>query len=58
VQITRVGDKVILAPIEKQPFDSKKFWAEIDALGGRDFLPDGAPDDPPAEPDPRVFFDD
>ena len=23
----------------------------------RDFLPDGIPDEPPAEPDPRVFFD-
>lgn len=56
VSISKVGDKVILEPVKK-PIDPKKVWAEIDALGGRDYLPDGAPDDPPAEPDPRVFFD-
>jgi antitoxin VapB len=39
VRISKVGDKVILEPL----------------AGGRDFLPDGAPDDPPVEPDPRVF---
>jgi hypothetical protein len=32
-------------------------FAELDALGARDFLPDGVPDDPPGEADPRVFFD-
>jgi len=53
----KVGDKVILEPISKQPIDFDKFWAELDALGARDFLPDGIPDDPPVEPDPRVFFD-
>ena len=25
--------------------------------GAKDYLPDGIPDEPPAEPDPRVFFD-
>jgi antitoxin VapB len=44
-------------PLKKQPFDLDKFWAELDALGARDFLPDGIPDEPPTEPDPRVFFD-
>src|ERR1700730_16360505 len=57
VRISKVGDKVILEPLKKQPIDLDKFWAELDALGARDFLPDGIPDDPPVEPDPRVFFD-
>jgi antitoxin VapB len=39
VRISKVGDKVILEP----------------RVGGRDLLPGGAPDDPPVEPDPRVF---
>jgi antitoxin VapB len=50
VRISKVGDKVILEPMDKPP-------VELDALGARDFLPDGIPDDPPVEPDPRVFFD-
>jgi len=33
------------------------WFARLDELGARDFLPDGIPDDPPLEPDPRVFFD-
>jgi antitoxin VapB len=58
VKVSKVGDKVILEPIKKQPIDLDKFWAELDALGAKDFLPEGIPDEPPAEPDPRVFFDD
>jgi antitoxin VapB len=57
VRVSKVGNKVILEPLQKQPIDLDKFWAELDALGARDFLPDGIPDEPPAEPDPRVFFD-
>ena len=41
----------------KQPIDFEKFWAELDALGAQDYLPDGIPDDPPVQPDPRKFFD-
>ena len=33
------------------------WFAKLDALGARDFLPEGIPDDRPTEPDPRVFFD-
>jgi antitoxin VapB len=44
-------------PIEKPTIDLDEFWAKLDALGAGDFLPDGIPDEPPAEPDPRVFFD-
>jgi len=57
VKVSKVGEKVILEPLKKRPVDLEKFWAELDALGARDFLPEGAPEDPPAEPDPRVFFD-
>ena len=55
VMVSRDGDKVILEPMpaEKPSFDSKAFCAEIDALGGGEFLPDGLPDDPPLAPRPR-----
>jgi antitoxin VapB len=55
VRVSKVGDKVVLEPMKKAPIDMDKFWAELDAIGG-DFVPE-IPDDPPAEPDPRVFFD-
>lgn len=57
VRISRVGDKVILEPINKRAVDPEKVWAQLDALGAADFMPDGAPDDPPAKADPRNFFD-
>jgi antitoxin VapB len=57
VRASKVGDNVILEPMKKPPVDLDKFWAELDALGATDYLPDGIPDDPPAEPDPRVSFD-
>ena len=83
VRVTKVGDKVVLEPIAKKPFDVTAWrtglakyrdipfmedgreqtfdldawFAPLDELGARDFLPEGIPDDPPAEPDPRKFFD-
>jgi antitoxin VapB len=58
VRISKVGDKVVLEPLKKPPpIDIEEWFARLDELGARDFLPDGIPDDPPAEPDPRVFFD-
>jgi antitoxin VapB len=57
VRISKVGDKVILEPIKKEPFDIEAWFAQFDALGARDFLPEGITDEMPAEPDPRVFFD-
>jgi antitoxin VapB len=58
VRVSKVGDKVILEPIKnKEPIDFDNFWAELDALGAKDFLPDGVADEPPAEPDPRFFVD-
>jgi antitoxin VapB len=57
VKVTRVGNAVLLEPIEEQKlFDPGAFWAKLDALGARDFLPEGLPDDPPLEPD-AISFD-
>jgi antitoxin VapB len=55
VRISKVGDKVILEPIKRIPadFDFDKFWARLDALGARDYLPDGIPDGLPTEPSTR-----
>jgi antitoxin VapB len=33
VRISKVGDKVILEPLKKQPIELDKFWAELDARG-------------------------
>lgn len=44
VKVSKIGDKVILEPITKVPLDLDKFWTELDALGARDFLPEGIPD--------------
>jgi antitoxin VapB len=57
VRVSKVGDKVILEPLKKQRFDAEAWFARLDELGGQDFLPDGIPDELPAKPDPRVFFD-
>lgn len=51
VRVSRVGDKVILEPMETPPFDFEAWRAKLDALGARDFLPDGLPDDPPVAPE-------
>ena len=52
VRVSRVGDKVILEPMETAPGMS---WDAIDALGDRPFMPDGR--DQPAMPADRVVFD-
>ena len=57
VWIGRDGDKVILEPLKAQTIDPEQIWAKLDEMGAKDFLADGIPDDPPAEPDPRKFFD-
>ncbi len=51
VRVTRQGDRVILEPMEKKPFDVKAWRARLDALGALDFLVDGIPDDPPVQPE-------
>jgi len=57
VRVSRQGDKVILEPLEKPPFDVKAWRATLDALGAADFLPDGLPEEAPIEPDDTISFD-
>ena len=51
VRVSRVGDKVILEPMEAPPIDVNALWAKLDAMGARDFLMEGLPDDAPVEPE-------
>ena len=46
-RVSRVGDKVILEPMEKAPFDIEAWRAELAAAGAKAFLPDGLPEDEP-----------
>ena len=56
VKVTRVGDAVLLEPIdETKPFDAKAFWARIDALGDRNF-PEISDDDLRPDLDGEVPF--
>lgn len=57
VRVSRMGEKVILEPMEKKPIDVEALWARLDALGARDFLPDGLPDDPPLTAEDDISFD-
>jgi antitoxin VapB len=56
-RVSKVGDKVILEPMGKPPFDVKAWRARLDALGAADFLPEGLPDDAPVQPDRSIAFD-
>jgi antitoxin VapB len=56
VRVSKIGDKVILEPLEKPPFGSKAFWARIDVLRGRDF-PEVRDDDLRPELDDVASFD-
>jgi antitoxin VapB len=49
--------KAIPEAMKRPPFDAEVWFARLDELGGRDFLPNGISDEQPAEPDPRIFFD-
>ena len=51
VRVSRVGDKVILEPMEAPPIDTDALWATLDAMGARDFLVEGLPDEAPVEPE-------
>jgi len=56
VKVSRQGDKVILEPMEKKPFDAEALWAKIDALGGGDF-PEVSDEDLRPDLDAEVSFD-
>jgi antitoxin VapB len=57
VRVSKVGDKVILEPMEKAPFDVAAWRAELVAAGARAFLPEGLPEDEPSARDDDVSFD-
>ena len=56
VRVRRVGRGVLLEPVERDIKDIKAIFAEIDRLGGADFLPEGRPQQPPMPPQ-RAFLD-
>ncbi len=56
-RVSREGDKVILEAMEKPAFDVRAWRARLDALGARDFLPEGLPEEIPVAPDDEVSFD-
>ena len=57
VRVRRKGQAVILEPIARTSADIAAMWAKIDALReGEDLFPEGGFDDPPSQPDTRVFF--
>jgi antitoxin VapB len=56
VRVRRLGRGVLLEPIEREAQDVRAVFAEIDRLGGRDFLPEGRPQQPKL-PSSRVKFD-
>jgi antitoxin VapB len=57
VRVSKVGDKVILEPMETSPFDVDAWRSTLDAMGAEGFLPEGLPDDPPLTPDDSISFD-
>jgi antitoxin VapB len=56
VNVSRIGDKVILEPIDDRAFDPEKFWAALDALRECDF-PENRDDDLRPDRDADVDFD-
>jgi len=57
VRVRRVGRGVLLEPLERDVRDIRAVFAEIDRLGGADFLPEGRPAQPPM-PAGRADFED
>jgi antitoxin VapB len=56
VRVRRLGRAVLLEPIDRDATNIKAVFAEIDRLGGGDFLPEGRPEQPPL-PRQRAVFD-
>jgi len=58
VRVRRIGRAVLLEPVERDRETIKAVFAEIDRLGGSEFLPEGRPEQPPMPIDERKYFDD
>lgn len=53
VRVRRFGRGVLLEPLDGADVDHiRAVFAEIDRLGGADFLPEGRPEQPPMPPGP------
>jgi antitoxin VapB len=50
-----MGRGVLLEPMERDIRDIKAVFAEIDRLGGPEFLPEGRPKQPPMPPGQADF---
>jgi antitoxin VapB len=57
VRVSKLGDKVILEPLERTKFDVEAWRAELVAAGARAFLPEGLPEDEPGARDDEISFD-
>ena len=55
VRVSKVGDNVILEPMEKPVFDVKAWRSKLRAVGAANFLPDGRPAQPPMPRDGASF---
>lgn len=55
VRVSKVGDNVILEPMEKPLFDVKAWRAKLRAVGAANFLPEGRPEQPPMPRDSASF---
>ena len=55
VRVRRLGRAVLLEPAGRDRETVKAVFAEIDRLGGAEFLPEGRPEQPPMPA--RRFFD-
>ena len=57
VRVSRIGDKVILEPLEKAPFDVEAWRAELAAAGAGEFLSEGLTEDASGARDDEISFD-
>ena len=57
VRVRRFGLGVLLEPVGRDRETMEAVFAEIDRRGGRDFLPEGRPEQPPMPVDDRKYFD-
>ncbi len=55
VRVSRVGEKVILEPLDRPPFDVSAWRAKLDSYLDTPF-PE-TPDESPVEPDDAISFD-
>ena len=57
VRVRRVGNSILLEPVERSLEEIQAIFAEIDRLTGGEFLPEGRPEQPPMPPDEPLFGD-